>query len=263
MTAVTPAEAYEAFLVPAIFGPWARAVLRRRPPAAGDRVLDVACGTGIGARLAAAIVGRSGSVTALDADAAMLAVARASALPADAAAIRWHHANAVSMPFHDHAFDHVLCLEGIQFFPDRPAGLREIRRVLRPGGAFVASVWGPLEQNPAYHSIAEGLRELVSDDAARLPPFALSDADTVRDLVANAGFAAVTVSVERQDVNVPSSEALIAWVAAGGPTMRHSLARLSSERRKDFEDLVAARLAPYRTERGLVVPSTRHVVVAR
>jgi SAM-dependent methyltransferase len=201
-------------------------------------------------------------VAALDADGEMLAVARASRVSADEAAIECHHASALTMPFRDNAFDYVLCLEGIQFFPDRVAGLREMRRVLRPGGTLVATVWGPIEQNPAYHAISEGLRRFVSADAARLPPFTLSDAETIRTLVSGAGFVAVTVSLASERLTVPSADAFVAWVAAGGPTIRHNLALLSVDRRQGFDDFVAARLAPYRTEQSLVLPSTRNIVIA-
>ena len=261
--ALIPAEAYEEFLVPAIFGPWAETALHAHPPAVGARVLDVACGTGIGARLAAALVGPSGMVAALDADREMLSVARARSATTSGAPIMCHHASAVSMPFRSDIFDYVVCLEGLQFFPDRPAGLREMRRVLRRSGTLVATVWGPIEANPAYHAIAEGLRHFASADAARLPPFTLSDAEAIRELVSGAGFATIAVSAMTRPLTIPSADAFVAWVAAGGPTIRHNLTRLSPERRQAFDDFVAAHLAPYRSQQGLVVPSTRTLVVAR
>ena len=122
---------------------------------------------------------------------------------------------------------------------------------------------GPLEQNPAYHALAEGLRQFVSAEAGRLPPFALSDAHAIRALVLTAGFSEVTVDVESLRLAVPSSEALVEWVAAGGPTLRHNLSLLQDDRRLEFHELVAARLSPYRTGHGLSLPSTRHIFVAR
>ena len=260
---VTPAQAYEQFLVPVIFGPWAHKALQARPPAPGSRVLDVACGTGIGARLAAPLVGRRGSVIGVDVDEGMLRVARKTSDRLDGARIDWLHADALELPLRTREFDYLLCLEGLQFFPDRSAGLRELRRVLRPGGAFVGTVWGPLEQNPAYHALAEGLRQFVSAEAGRLPPFALSDADAIRALILAAGFSEVTVDVESLRLAVPSSDAFVDWVAAGAPTLRHNLALLQDDRRREFHELVAARLSPYRTGQGLSLPSTRHILVAR
>ena len=255
---MTPAAAYERYLVPAIFGPWARHVVEAHPPAPGSAVLDVACGTGIGARSAAPRVAPGGLVVGVDADAQMLAVARNSA-----ARIDWLRADALDLPLRAGKFDYVLCLEGLQFFPDRPAGLRELRRVMRPGGALVGTVWGPLEQNPAYHAVADGLRRFVSEEAGRLPPFALSDADAIRSLLRSAAFRDISVRIESLPVVVPSAEAFVAWVATGGPTMRHNLALLNEHRRREFDELVAARLSPYRRGNGLSLPTTRHILVAR
>jgi ubiquinone/menaquinone biosynthesis C-methylase UbiE len=259
----TPAEIYEQCLVPAIFAPWALKVVRAHPPKPGSRVLDVACGTGIGARSAAALVGRTGRVDGLDADAGMLAVARTTRAREGDAPIAWHQASALELPFEAGRFDVVLCFEGLQFVPDRAAALGEIRRVLRPGGAFVGTVWGPLAENPAYEALAVALRRFVSEDAARLPPFALTDAEAVRTLVRAAGFAEVDLTLERLSFTAPSAELLVDWVAAGGPTLRHNLAQLPPARRRELSELVATRLAPYRTGAGLSLPSARNVIVAR
>ena len=259
----TPAEAYEQYLVPAIFEPWALKVLGAHPPKPGSRVLDLACGTGIGARSGAAVVGRTGRVDAIDADEEMLAVARATRARDGDAPIVWHHASAVDVPFEAGRFDVVLCFEGLQFFPDRSAALREIRRVLRAGGVFVGTVWGPLAQNPAYEALAVALRRFVSEDAARLPPFTLTDAEEVRTLVGAAGFAEFRVQLESLRFTAPSAERLVDWVAAGGPTLRHNLARLPEARRREFSELVATHLARYRAGTGLSLPSARNVIVAR
>jgi SAM-dependent methyltransferase len=260
---MTPAEAYERFLVPTVFAPWAEAVLRTSPPASGARVLDVACGTGIGARLAAAAVGRAGLVVGLDLDPGMLSTARARGAPAGGAPLHWCRGNALTMPFGDGRLDHLLCLEGIQFFPDRVAGVREMRRVLRAGGRLVATIWAALEQNPAYHAVAEALRVFVSPDAARLPPFAFPDRDAIEATVGAAGFSEVAVTVEVLRFGAPSASTFVEWVAAGAPTVRHNLARLADDRRQEFHRFVADRLGSFATGDGLVLPSTRNVLVAR
>lgn len=256
---MTAAEAYEQFLVPAIFGPWAETVIGLASPPAGATVLDVACGTGIGARVASRIVGPAGRVVGLDADEGMLRTARASSPDTS---IEWRHGNALALPFADGAFDYVVCLEGLQFFPDREAGLRELRRVMRAGGTLVATVWAALEENPGYHALAEGLRAVVSDAAGRLPPFTLADAGAVRALLAAAGFTDVAVHKHHLDIVAPSAPEFVRWVAAGAPTTRHNLALLKPHDRDAFDALVASRLARYRTAAGLVLPTARHVVVA-
>ena len=109
----------------------------------GERVLDVACGTGIVARLAAGRMG-SGGVVGLDINPGMLAVAR-SLPPGPGPAIEWHEGSVLDMPFPEGSFDICLCQLGLQFFPDRAAALREMRRVLRTGGRLALSVFSALK----------------------------------------------------------------------------------------------------------------------
>lgn len=259
---MTAAEAYERFLVPAIFGPWAETVIGVSPPPAGGAVLDVACGTGSGARVAARLVGAAGRVIGLDADAGMLEVARTVPAGEAGAPIVWQHGDALALPFADGTFDYVVCLEGIQFFPDRVAGVREMRRVLGPGGRLVASTWGALDRNPGYLALSEGLRAFVSDAAGRLPPFALADVDALRTLLAAGGFTTFETAPHRLDVVVPSAKDFVDWVAAGAPTTRHKLALLAPHDREAFDAFVASRLAGYRTRAGLTLPMARTIVVA-
>ncbi|HSO54831.1 MAG TPA: methyltransferase domain-containing protein, partial [Actinomycetes bacterium] len=147
------ALAYEAHLVPAIFAAWAPRLLGSANPAVGERVLDVACGTGVVARLAAERVGPGGRVAGLDLNPGMLAVARGLP-PMPGAPITWQEANAVALPFPEATFDVVLCQQGLQFFPDRPAALREMHRVLAPGGRLALSVYSAIAHNPATQALA-------------------------------------------------------------------------------------------------------------
>jgi SAM-dependent methyltransferase len=262
MTDMTPAEAYERFLVPNVFEPWARQVIdgeRLRP---GESVLDVACGTGIAARLAAAAVGPSGRVVGVDIDEKMLAVAGRWTPPDGAASVEWRHADALGLPFVDASFDVVLCFEGLQFFPDRPRGLREIQRVCKAHGRIAGTVWGPIEDNPGYHALAEGLARFVSADAARLPPFVLSDAREIQALIAGAGFSAVRVEPRRLSRPVPSVAGFVDWVAAGAPTTRHKLSLLAAEDREAFLRFVGQRLAAHIRDGVLEMPYMRHVFTA-
>jgi SAM-dependent methyltransferase len=117
------AEIYKRHMVPAIFGPWAEDLVACAAPQPGERVLDVACGTGVVARLVAQRVGPAGQVVGLDLNPGMLTVARALP-PSQGAMIAWREGNASAIPLADAAFDLVLCQQGLQFFPDRPAALR-------------------------------------------------------------------------------------------------------------------------------------------
>src|SRR6266496_1757197 len=120
--AVAP-KLYERYLVPAITSLWAADLIERAEPRVGDRILDVACGTGIVARLAATRIG-TGEVVGIDLNPGMLGVARSVSLQAGLR-IEWREGNVLAMPFGAATFDIVFCQLGLQFFPDRLAALGE------------------------------------------------------------------------------------------------------------------------------------------
>jgi ubiquinone/menaquinone biosynthesis C-methylase UbiE len=177
------AEANERYIMAAFGNAWAQALVQLAAPEEGERVLDVACGTGPVARYAAALVGPSGRVIGLDLNAGMLAIARA--LPQrEGIAIEWREGDATALPFPDASFDRVCCQQGLQFFPDRPAALREMCRVLVPGGRLALSVWRGLEHQPFYAALTEALERYVSPEAAGSlrAAFTLANAQVSREL---------------------------------------------------------------------------------
>ena len=124
-----PDELYERYLVPAKFGPWAADLVALGAPKSGERVLDVACGTGVVTRLVVPHVGAKGKVVGLDLNAGRLEVARALS-SISGITIEWREADVSALPFPDANFDLVTCQQGFQFFPDRLVALREMFRVL-------------------------------------------------------------------------------------------------------------------------------------
>jgi ubiquinone/menaquinone biosynthesis C-methylase UbiE len=182
------AEVYQRQLVPAIFAPWAPRVLDLAAPAAGARVLDVACGTGVVARLAAERVGPGGRVVGLDLNPGMLQVA--AGLAVRGAPTRWVQADAGHLPFGDRSFEVVCCQLGLQYVPDRAATLAEMARVLAPGGRLAAMVWRSIEHSPGFALLAEALDRHVGPAAGATmrAPFGLGDEETLRGQVAGAGF---------------------------------------------------------------------------
>src|SRR5262249_55999571 len=121
----------------------------------GECVLDVACGTGVVARLMAPYVGATGHVVGLDLDAGRLAVARALP-PAPGAVVEWREGDALALPFAEAVFDLVCYQQSLQFFPDRLAGLREMYRGLVPGGRLALKFWRAIEHNPIALAMAKG-----------------------------------------------------------------------------------------------------------
>jgi len=177
------AEVYERFFVPALFGQWAEQLVQRAHLSSGQRVLDVACGTGVVARAAAPRVAPSGAVVGLDANPGMLRVAAAQAPSID-----WREGRVEDLAYPAGSFDAVFCQFGLMFFEDRQQAISEMLRVLTPGGHLIVAVWGALETSPGYAAVVELLERLfgsVPADALRAP-FCLGDTDVLRGEFAKA-----------------------------------------------------------------------------
>jgi SAM-dependent methyltransferase len=251
---------YERDLVPIIFAPWAAVLIERTAPRAAERVLDVACGTGIVARLAAERVGPSGTVVGVDASPAMLAAGRraSAGLPID-----WREADAAALPFAEASFDLVLCQQGLQYFPDRIGALREMRRVLTPGGRLGLAVFGPQRENPGYDAVGQVLTRYLGPEAGALPLFTLGDAGLLRGLVAEAGFARIAVRHEVLSVRCASAGDFLGRLLTGSPSMRRALSPLREGERRSVVDAYGAAVADYVGDEGFVVPMTSNVLIAR
>jgi ubiquinone/menaquinone biosynthesis C-methylase UbiE len=222
------AENYERYFVPVIGAPVAADLVDVAALRSGERVLDVACGTGIVTRLAAERVGLNGTVAGLDINPGMLATARAAAPPGRS--IVWYESSADAIPLPDGGFDVVLCGMGLQFFSDRSAALREIRRVLAPGGRLVANVPGPIP--PLFEILAGALARYVSSETEPFvrAVFSLHDATTLYDLAAEAGFGHVTVQSAIRTLRIPRPEDFL-WQYVHSTPLAAAVAKIDDERR--------------------------------
>lgn len=187
-------ELYERFLVEPLFRPFAEELLDRTGLAGAERLLDVACGTGIAARVARQRVGDRGRLVGIDASPAMLDIAKSVA-----PSIEWRRGDAALLPVGpNEAFDIVTCHQGLQFFPDKPAALREMRRVLAPGGRVAIATWRPLDDVPLIrdlHRVAE--RHLGTFTDFR---HSLGDGDALKRLLSDAGLQRVKVETVTRTV---------------------------------------------------------------
>ena len=197
-------ENYERYFVPVIGAPLAADLVDVAGLRPGDRVLDVACGTGIVARLAAERVGATGTVAGIDFNPGMLEVAR-SVTPAGSP-IEWYESSVEEMLLPDGAFDVVACSLGFQFFPDRLAALREMRRVLRPGGRLVFNALGPTPR--IFGVLAEALSRHIAPESAKFVNrvFSLHDADELEQLMGDAGFRERAAQSDTKTLRLPTSE---------------------------------------------------------
>lgn len=195
------ADVYDEFFVPALFQRWAEPVADAARIESGQRVLDVACGTGTLTRELAARVPPDGSVTGLDINDGMLAVARRNS-----PFITWRQGEAEALPFDDGRFDAVTCQFGLMFFRDRGQAVREMSRVLRPGGSLAVAVWDRLENVPGYAAASALLHRLFGGDVAEglRAPYALGDTGVLMELFDDSGFSDLTIETRDGVVEFPS-----------------------------------------------------------
>jgi len=256
------AEAYERYLATA-FSPWADALTAAAGLKAGERALDVACGTGIVARHAARRVGAGGTVVGLDINDAMLTVARA-ATAGSQPPIEWRQGDAASLPFPDRYFDAVFCEQAMQFFPEPLKALREMRRVLADKGRAAISVCRPIEFCPAYVTLADALGRFAGAEAAAMmrSPFSRWSVAELNALAVEAGFARVGVRIEVASLRYPSAGEFLRREAASSP-LAPLVSKLDANVRAELVRELESALADHTDDEGLVCGVESYVVLCR
>jgi ubiquinone/menaquinone biosynthesis C-methylase UbiE len=254
------AELYEDVLVPTVFKPWGADLVELADLQHGERVLDVACGTGVVARLAAQQVGTTGKVTGLDLNAGMLRVARS--LPAaPGAPVTWAEGSALAMPLPDASFDVVLCQQGFQFFPDQRAGLQELKRVLVPGGRVLLSIWEG--ETPYSFAMATAVERHVGLEAATTlrKSRACPDPETVRHLMVQTGFRGAKTCARNLTRRLPAIAGFVLRHLAATP-VAGAIAALSEGARAALAEDVRKALRAYEDGDGVTYPEVTHVLMA-
>lgn len=187
-------ELYDRLLVPLIFDPYACDLAERLAKTGPRNVLEIAAGTGALTRKIASSLPAATRIVATDLNQPMLDYAMARQ-PGDRE-IAWRQADAATLPFEDAMFDAVVCQFGAMFFPDKTHAYREVRRVLRPGGHFLFSVWDEIAENEFADVVTQALARLFPDDPPRFlarTPHGYHDTDRIRGDLAAAGFAAISI----------------------------------------------------------------------
>jgi len=189
------AKTYNDLRVPLIFLPWAHVLADEVGLSEGDSVLDVATGPGTVAGVAAARVGATGKVVGVDISPAMLSVARGKAPASGAAPIDYVEAPAERLSVPSASFHVALCQQGLQFFGDRLAALREMQRALMPGGRLGLAVWASTEQGNVWEALGAAFRQIGRPELAERTavPFRSQDPRELAQLLAEAGFQRVRI----------------------------------------------------------------------
>lgn len=245
-------EMFERLLVNPLFRPFAEGVLDQTPLEPGHALLDIACGTGIVARLAKQRLGASGTVAGVDASPGMLNVARGVAPGID-----WREGSAAALPLRPgETFDVATCHQGLQFVPDKPAAIREMCRALKPGGRVAIATWRPDTEMPflaQLRSIAEKYLGPIEDKR-----FSLGDPSALESLLRDAGFNSIHVATIERALRFPDSSGFLRLNTIAFLGMTDAAKAMTDQRRTQVIDtILAASIAaarPYTSTYGLCFP---------
>jgi len=228
------ADFYERY-VRLLMEPWVHGLVDVAALQPAEHVLDVACGTGFVARLAADRVGAKGRVVGIDLNASMIEAARAASGQGAATTIEWRTGDAAALPFES----------GIL------------------GGRLAFTVWSAIGDTPYHASLADALARHLSAEAASMAraPYALHDAVELHGLVASAGFRNVNVRPTIKTTTLPLPAEFVPGHLAALP-MAQEIARLSTERRNALVEEITEALSAYVDRGQLIFPAGVHVVTA-
>lgn len=255
----SPAEVYDRLFVPALFAQWGDIVADVAGIAVGERVLDVACGTGVLACAAEKRVGPNGLVVGLDPNEEMLAIARPKS-----SRIEWRSAQAESLPFEAESFDAVASQFGFMFFDSKDGALREMMRVLRPGGRLAVAVCDAIDHSPGYAVLAELLHRLFGEQVAQAfrAPFLCGDPKQLLAASADAGIANARVTRHDGTVRFSSIESMISTERAcvwtlGGLLDEAQFQRLLDAAEESLQPFVTAEGSVRFTMPALILTATK------
>jgi ubiquinone/menaquinone biosynthesis C-methylase UbiE len=257
------AEAYERFLVPAIFREGAEKLVEHAAIQPGERVLDVGCGTGIVARTAAARVGEQGATTGIDLNPDMLEVAGASSAGIQPA-IDWQQGAAESLPVARSSYDAVLSQQAFQFFEDRVQALREMHRVVSNDGRVVISVLRSIEHNHTYRPLIEAFRRHGGDELGTMmqSPFQDWTQQQLREMALEAGFRTVSVTISLITVRFPSIPDFLQQELSSSP-LSGMVSSMADDVRQAIVEDVSKGLAEYIDDQGVMHPLQTYLIHAR
>jgi ubiquinone/menaquinone biosynthesis C-methylase UbiE len=257
-------KAYDEFFVPRLFEPWAKLLLDEVDLQPGEAVLDVATGPGTVARLAAARLGSEGRVVATDIALPMLDVARAKPVVAGAAPIEYVQSPAAPLAAPRGTFDAVLCQQGLQFFPDRPAALREMHRVLKPNGRAAIAVWVQIERHQIFAAYHAALCATVPAELASLmtAPFSWPSGAALKGAAEEAGFREIRLLTRSLPMVLEGGldQAVRSFSAT---PVSPGVAALPPDVQETFFARVRHEMAPLQSDGKVIGEMTSNIIIAK
>ena len=255
-------ENYDRHMVPLIFEPYAADLARRAAPLSPNAVLETAAGSGVVTRALAPGLPASASYVVTDLNQPMIDYA-ASRQPADAR-ITWRQADALALPFENAAFDLVCCQFGAMFFPDRTAGYREARRVLKPGGHYLFSVWDRIEENVFADDVTNALARIFPNDPPRFlarTPHGYHDTALIRRELGDAGFSHVEIETRPEQSRAPSPR-IPAIAYCQGTLLRNEIEARAAGKLEAATDYVTAAIADRHGRGEISAKIQAHIITA-
>ena len=255
-------ENYDRYMVPLIFEPFAADFAERAAALSPSAVLETAAGTGVVTRALASRLSPGASYIVTDLNQPMLDHAALRQGPDNR--IEWHQADALALPFANATFDLVCCQFGAMFFPDRSSAYREAKRVLRPGGHFLFSVWDRIEENVFADDVTNALAKIFPDDPPRFlarTPHGYHDTALIRRELEAAGFTRVAIETRTEQSRAPSPR-LPAVAYCQGTLLRNEIEARDPGKLEAATEYAAAAIADRHGRGEIAAKIQAHVILA-
>ena len=255
-------ENYDRYMVPLIFEPFAVDFAQRAARYSPITVLEIAAGTGVVTRALAPKLSPGASYIVTDLNQPMLDYATSRQAPDSR--IKWRQADALALPFENAAFDLVCCQFGAMFFPDRSSAYREAKRVLKPGGHFLFSVWDRIEENVFADEVTNTLAEIFPDDPPRFlarTPHGYHDTALIRSELEGAGFSRVVIET-RAEQSRASSPRLPAVAYCQGTLLGNEIEARDAGKLEAATDYAESVIAKRHGSGEVAAKIQAHVIVA-